>query len=501
MPKKHEDPSPKSSKSKTSNTANPSLAARQSTGTQNNGSTRPRAEREGGGTEALRATTRSNQTSSGRSRVTEGLRSRADADSAIGRNRTSPEPPSYIDNYLAYRKKAFIKVFMAKICEWLDEHVCPGEEAFDNDGERSGSSAPAKSRGVKRAASSGKLNPGQKRQNRGDDQEEEQSENDDKRDQDRNKKRSKTDGDDNRPRFACPYYKRDPIKYKHHRSCFGPGWPEIHRLKEHLYRRHRLFACKRCFDTFGSEKALDDHSRAAVACPLRDKKSHKMDPSAGMDQETEKRLRGRKQSNKQDDMAKWYDIYSTLFPGELDVNKLPSPWYDDPASINRKSGATESEELKRNYEAFLRREMPNLIQRELEKDIERCFEDLGAGLMGRLAVWIQNSSARCAKIFENIPSPSQAAALEDPETARRSTSRAASPAHVAENGSTGGGVGEPWYFGFPEFDVSNAAYLNFDQLAVPTEFFPSYDQCHVEYDSAYDTGSHGGSSGAPRGYM
>lgn len=122
---------------------------------------------------------------------------------------------------------------MAKVCDWLDENVCPGEDAYDHDGECSGGSTSAgSSRGIKRAASSGKLNPGQKRQDRGDGQDEEdQSDKGDKPDKDRNKKRTKTDGDDNRPRFACPYYKRDPVKYKHHRSCFGPGWLEIHRLK------------------------------------------------------------------------------------------------------------------------------------------------------------------------------------------------------------------------------------------------------------------------------
>jgi hypothetical protein len=32
-------------------------------------------------------------------------------------------------------------------------------------------------------------------------------------------------------RFACFFYKRNPIKYKNHRSCPGPGWLDVHRLK------------------------------------------------------------------------------------------------------------------------------------------------------------------------------------------------------------------------------------------------------------------------------
>lgn len=32
-------------------------------------------------------------------------------------------------------------------------------------------------------------------------------------------------------RFACPYYKRNPKKHLRHRSCAGPGWGEVRRVK------------------------------------------------------------------------------------------------------------------------------------------------------------------------------------------------------------------------------------------------------------------------------
>lgn len=34
-----------------------------------------------------------------------------------------------------------------------------------------------------------------------------------------------------RRRFACPYFKRSPNRHMHQRSCAGPGWPSVHRLK------------------------------------------------------------------------------------------------------------------------------------------------------------------------------------------------------------------------------------------------------------------------------
>lgn len=32
-------------------------------------------------------------------------------------------------------------------------------------------------------------------------------------------------------RFACRYFKHNPRKYQHARSCVGPGWETVHRMK------------------------------------------------------------------------------------------------------------------------------------------------------------------------------------------------------------------------------------------------------------------------------
>ena len=32
-------------------------------------------------------------------------------------------------------------------------------------------------------------------------------------------------------KFACPYYRRNSQKHKKHRSCAGPGWISVHRVK------------------------------------------------------------------------------------------------------------------------------------------------------------------------------------------------------------------------------------------------------------------------------
>lgn len=39
------------------------------------------------------------------------------------------------------------------------------------------------------------------------------------------------DGPSVSTKLACPFYKRDPEKYRNQRSCPGPGWNTVHRLK------------------------------------------------------------------------------------------------------------------------------------------------------------------------------------------------------------------------------------------------------------------------------
>jgi len=36
---------------------------------------------------------------------------------------------------------------------------------------------------------------------------------------------------DEQQMFACPFFKRDPVRYKNYRTCLGPGWTSLHRIK------------------------------------------------------------------------------------------------------------------------------------------------------------------------------------------------------------------------------------------------------------------------------
>lgn len=50
-------------------------------------------------------------------------------------------------------------------------------------------------------------------------------------DDDEKRPRKSIAQNENSPKFACPYYKRDPHRFSSERTCSGPGWPNIQRLK------------------------------------------------------------------------------------------------------------------------------------------------------------------------------------------------------------------------------------------------------------------------------
>ncbi|RBR11162.1 hypothetical protein FVER53590_29903 [Fusarium verticillioides] len=55
--------------------------------------------------------------------------------------------------------------------------------------------------------------------------------NDPGKDGDTSRKRSKKRANESGLKFACPFFKHDPERYKTTRSCMGPGWTNVHRVK------------------------------------------------------------------------------------------------------------------------------------------------------------------------------------------------------------------------------------------------------------------------------
>ncbi|KAK4938129.1 hypothetical protein LTR10_021369 [Elasticomyces elasticus] len=117
--------------------------------------------------------------------------------------------------------------------------------------------------------------------------------------------------------FACPYCKFDKPRYsernvheKHYRGCASGYWPDISRLKQHLYRVHwRKLHCVRCYEQFDKRELLDKHSRAAQPCAVAECRFPEKFDDAQYNE-----IRRKRPAHSAEQV--WYIIYSTLFPGQ-----------------------------------------------------------------------------------------------------------------------------------------------------------------------------------------
>ncbi|KAK9791688.1 putative C2H2-type domain-containing protein [Seiridium cardinale] len=134
--------------------------------------------------------------------------------------------------------------------------------------------------------------------------------------------------------------------------------PDVHRLKEHLFRKHKQpkYTCNRCWKSFEEEKQFGSHQRRDPPCLLRPEASIE---GFGDTQDTQ--LRKRKNFTKLSDYDKWRKVYGILFP-EIKPNDIPSPFYD----LEQTQEILEPEKYSAQHEARLRRELPPRLLSTLE---------------------------------------------------------------------------------------------------------------------------------------
>ncbi|KAI1208013.1 uncharacterized protein F4807DRAFT_432828 [Annulohypoxylon truncatum] len=196
------------------------------------------------------------------------------------------------------------------------------------------------------------------------------------------------------PFLACPYFKHDPRKYvgREWRSCCGPGWDSVHRMKEHLYKHHRQpkFRCKRCGENFKRESYLDNHMREAEVCILQDLK-----PLDGFDSKQEAKLRSRKKPKppiKLSESDKWRQTYKILFPLVPDA-EIPSPFYEYtgclPNSIN-------------DYKEFVQREILGRLRDRLEHDFETLFNIVDNSSKQKALEWYLSTHLELIQSYQDI---------------------------------------------------------------------------------------------------
>ncbi|EUC29414.1 hypothetical protein COCCADRAFT_8373 [Bipolaris zeicola 26-R-13] len=204
-------------------------------------------------------------------------------------------------------------------------------------------------------------------------------------------------------RFACPFYKHDPNRYRNRRTCPGPGWTTVHRMKEHLYRSHaQPIFCPICYAKFKSDKEQLNHVR------LQQCERSSTQQIDGIDRETIWTLRKRTTGLRLEE-DKWRDVYHILFPG-VPTADIPSPFYDCDSP---------SEDSRRFRRDLLRR-----VQEELHMEAEQMPSPVEQQLLQRVAQIIR----RCEEDLLNQSHPPHTA---DFNTGRRASASSIGSSHQA----------------------------------------------------------------------
>jgi hypothetical protein len=145
--------------------------------------------------------------------------------------------------------------------------------------------------------------------------------------------------------LACPFFKRDPVRYGTHKLCPGPtGWPTIARLKYglvvtnavltftrgHLYKDHFIEICPVCNRIFAKGSQLIDHYNPTTAtdrCSGRGRRIYAQGFGAAQRDELKSRKKEHVFSNVDDvelrEFFCWQRIYHILFP-DVDKSSIPS---------------------------------------------------------------------------------------------------------------------------------------------------------------------------------
>ncbi|KAI1330759.1 hypothetical protein F5Y16DRAFT_396248 [Xylariaceae sp. FL0255] len=300
-----------------------------------------------------------------------------------GETRRTPE-----EEYVLRKGRAEVDRFMAHFIPWFEkklaiisytiETAAARDEAPADGGESSTGAQSGRNSGKGHEKCSGRI----KRQYSDEDQDDTPGGGDDNG-QDRGGAKRARRGESEAGKWACPYHKHDPNRHKKG-VCRG-AWPSIHRLKEHLYRKHLLpkFRCARCTLPFANNEALEAHQRADEPC----KKSNLI-PQEGIDVGMEEKLKRRKkQGSAVTDEERWKEIYLILFPN-TDRKAIPSPY-----AIHSQTPTMSTEQWKRK-EAKIKRVVPQLVRQQIENRFEKVgneiLQDISDITRGALSEFFRN---------------------------------------------------------------------------------------------------------------
>ncbi|KAF5663624.1 CMGC kinase [Fusarium heterosporum] len=169
-----------------------------------------------------------------------------------------------------------------------------------------------------------------------------------------------------KPRFACPFFKAGIVISAHHRACEGPGWTDINKLKEHIFRTHapdkykKKFVCRRCDEGFVTDDLLLAHQNEELPCL-----SKKPEPTYGkITREQASSLRSlKRKSTKVSDEDRWFEIYQIINIYSNPRLEGVSPYYESNSTSMSPLNSVSSSGISqlKNY----------LLERDVEKYVAK----------------------------------------------------------------------------------------------------------------------------------
>jgi hypothetical protein len=197
--------------------------------------------------------------------------------------------------------------------------------------------------------------------------------------------------------FACPFNKFDPERYcpnptsgAKFRSCIGPGFPSIARLKQHLKRIHSApIQCQRCWITMPHLQAMARHANEEIRCERTDRPQPE-----GVDQDKMRLITSSWG-------ATWTQIYGILFPGA----PIPSPYYEPPSSPPDRGTALPpspaSQEIV-DFESYSRRALPTLVEANLQAIVGAEMAPIEESLRTLLVDIVRRCQSTVAQNFQRL---------------------------------------------------------------------------------------------------
>ncbi|KAF2663811.1 hypothetical protein BT63DRAFT_112518 [Microthyrium microscopicum] len=260
------------------------------------------------------------ESANSKSSISQSSSTQSNTSSAWNERPTTPEQEEALSKILSPWRSNILGRLMVDFHSLLGQSIDCNTETADTSGNKS--SAPSDSSSASREIRDLQSNEHSRVAKRSKDwannrEDEEASETEEK--QPPKKSRTSEEMNSFLLKLACPYYKRNPEVHKTWKSCSGPGFVSVHRLKEHLYRRHALrMHCPRCWQLFKNDGEVDLHLRSKNICEIEETKTLE-----GFDKAQEACLKSRKRTNLSE-VERWKDIYRILFP-EDPSDSVPSP--------------------------------------------------------------------------------------------------------------------------------------------------------------------------------